>query len=1370
MLALALCGVCVHFLHAYQVQRNAHTFLALAELAERDGEGEEALIYLSKYIDLVPDDPAVRERFALALEEFTPPSKWYREIAITVLQQLVTQMPERYDLRRRIARISTEMGRYDDAQYHLEILLQLLPDDGELEQLLGRCAEQKHDDARAVQWYERAVRHAPRQLENYVRLANLWRQRGEAKRGDEVMDAAVTVNAESARAYLVRGLYRAEYGAAEKAAADLERARRMAPDDADVLLAWGELVLARGQVEAARADFRLGLEKSPKHVRLYLALASLETRANRQHEAADVLRHGLDKCREQPALLQKLAEILLELDRVPEAREFIKRLRKRLPVAPLPDYLEGLALYRDGRWRDSARLLEGTRPRLLANRALLKNAEVTLGHCYGLLGDTDLQVTAYRRALALDPLWVPAHVGLADAFAAVGRTEEALVEYGTVAEAWPLARIGIIRLMLLQNFRRPPVLRRWNEIERLLGEAAQHLPDAVDVPLLRAEVLSAQARLDDARNLLTAEATRKPNEVKLVVALAALANQRGGRDAAAAVLDEAQKRLGDGVELRLARARLAPGAEGLDAGLEAFLPAEQIRLLRGLAEVHANRGEHAAAEQIWRQLAQRHPDDLMSRLALFDLALDRDDDEAMQEVLGEVRRVEGETGSLWRYGEAARHLSAARRAGDKQQLQKARVWLKDVLVQRPTWAQATLLAAQLDELEEMPDQAIEHYQRTIQLGLRLPRFVRRAVQLLYERRRYLEAEQILSRVQDLSAFAGDMSRLAAEISVQTRDYERAAQLARKAVAAGSTDPRDHIWLGQILWIVGQRDEAEVALKQAVRLAEKDPDVWVALVQFLTRNGERARAETVTRDAEAKLSATGDLLALAQCYETVGLAEQAEVQYRAATAAKPNDLLTLRGVASFYLRRGQVEKSEPYFRKMIDPALRAPAVEAAWARRGLALCLADGDYQQFQTALELIEGNLRERGPSVEDLGMKANLFSRRPSNRRQAIQLYEELLGRHVLSPEEQFQLAQLYEEANQWPRARERLLALLGQEPDNPHYRVYLAHYALSLLRRGEINEVKVWLSQLESLEPYSLRTVEIQLGLCKAVGQSEDAVAIMHAYAKQPGAELDVLAGLLDNLGLGKAAEELHRTHLAQSKRPESLLQLIHYTISQKRLADALALCERAWQVCPPEQAARASVAALRADKPSDAQFRRVEEWLYAAIQKAPQSLFYLLRLAELRDLQGRYTDVEAVYRQILDKDKNNGVALNNLAWFLSQRLGQHAQALELVNRAIELHGPAAELLDTRGVIHTAAGNGPAAVRDLQEALAQKSDPAVAYRLAVVHYKARNLPAALDALRQAQAGGLTEEMLHGLERPGYFQLLAELGDTRKAPVARKP
>jgi tetratricopeptide (TPR) repeat protein len=1397
LVLIALLGVGVHLLHGYQVKRNASSLLRQAERAEEAGDIGPALDYLGRYLAFAPDDTDALTRYGHLLEEQAKRTRSARTLsrAYFTFDQVLRRDASRRQVRRHVVDLAMGLERYADARQHLGVLLQESPANAELEELLGRCEESDKAYGRAAEWYGKAIQHAPHKLDNYVRLAQLYRQHlDQPARAEQVLGSMIKANGQSFQARLVRARYRLDPKDLKPqslalAAEDVAEAQKLAPDDAEVIRVGAEVAQAQGRWDEARRLLRRGLDLYPKHVPTYLTLVSLELKDGKAQAAEDCIVQGLKEVPEQGDLLYTWASVLLQQGQGAKAEEVVARLRQ-LNYAPLlVDLLQARLLGSRGEWGEARQILERIRPRLTATPELIREVAWLLGQSQEHLGNADEALLAHKEALALDPTSVPARIGAANAFVALGRLDEALVNYRQAVglrHAPPETRTVLARVLIVRNMRLPPGERNWKEVREELARAAQERPDAVEVPLLQAQVLVLEdpGRLAPARELLEQARDRRPDQVELWVALVDLAEREGKPAAAVRLLEEAQQRpkLVGRVELRLARIRLLagrppaearPALDELERGLGQTAPSDREALERELAEAYFRVGATAEAERLWNQLAAEQPRNLGLRMWLFDRAVSSGKDTDLGQLVREIRQLEGEGGSFWRYAEANRLVRQALQektpATDRERLLRAaQTGLDETAKLRPTWFAVPALRAQIDEHEQHRDKAVEDYREAVRLGDRRPAVVQRLVQLLLEQRRFAEADQAMRKLvaEDQAVLSAGLGKYATGTLLRSHNPEAALQLALRSIPPDSKNYLDHLWLGQTLWMLGKEADAKQAFLRARALAPDKPETWVALVHFLAGTNQKQEATALIDAARGKLPADQLPLALGHCYEALGQAEDAEKQYAAALSAHPHEATILAEVALFYLRLDQPQKTEPLLRQMLEPAAKASAVERGWARRTLAGVLAGGrDQGQHQEALALIEQNLRDGTDAEVDKRAKAVVLAGRPRHRKEAIQLLEDLAWKGPLAPDEQFLLAQLYEADGHWHKAQVQMSTLLGSpEGKRP---AYLAYYVRRLLQRGEAPAAGPWLAELEKADPQALRTLELKARVLKARGEDAEAVAVLKELAHKKPADTGSVAMLLDRLSqepdakdsYRKAAEEAYLQSVAQERKPEGLLAFAEFLGRQRRLAEALDRCEEAMQKGPTAPALAVAVGALRAGPAAEEQQARVQRWLREALDKAPDSAALRVPLADLYDLQGRYPEAAAVYRQILQRNERHLLALNNLAWLLAFQDGKAPEALTFINRAIEIAGPSPELLDTHAVVALANGNSEVAIAELQEAVAAAPTATKYLHLAQAYGAARNRTAAVENVRKAQAAGLDTGHLHPFDRKVYEQLRGDLG-----------
>jgi tetratricopeptide (TPR) repeat protein len=1485
-------GGSLHFVHGAQVKRNSSSFKVRAETALSQKKLSEAVKYLQRYLVFNPTDIESLIKLADALEAIsTAPRQQVR--VYFALDKVIRMEPARNDVRRRLATIAMLIGRFSDAHEHLELLLTSSPDDPELQHQMARCCEMRGDYRAADGWYKKAIDNAPTQIESYVGLAYL-RRRHLNRTADEVepfLRDMVGKNNESFSAYLAHARYHRDFGSTadedtlQTISNDVQKARELAPDELDVLLAAADLSLVKASLAQSKRDLdtaaserdqarqllKRSIELYSEKPQPYQAIVALERALGQSENALEYVQRGLATLSEETsppafaALQWILADLLIDRDDLGEANRLIAELQKSstASLATLT-YLEARVSFKKREWNKAATKLEEVRPLLERTPDLLKQAELMLGRCYGRLLDYDRQLAAYRRASKVDPLWVLPSLEAAVALEEQGRLNEALAAYQKLLKIGEV-RVRVARLLLSRARRAKEVEPDWAEVEKAIDEAEAVVPDSLEIPLLRAEVLIARNQLDAARKLLTDQLDNHPDHVLFWVALAEV---EGLTDPSRVfgIFQQAENRLGDRVELRLARAAYWARQGGDDAKLHlaklaesiaGFASEDEARLLRGLAVAHLQINDTLGSLRLWRQLAESQSDNLHASVAWFDLATQAEDEQEMEAALEYIRKIEGDAGPLSSFARASRLVRRAPKAGGEQRLAEARSLLVRLAGRRPNWPAVPRLLAQIDELEAHRSDAVEHYQRAVQLGERTPAVLRRLVELLYLQQRYAEANQVIQTLENQAGLPDDLQIVASALSAQVNDLDRAIALAQQSVQAHPENYRNHLWLGQLLSVTGQRQKqrgqaeesaasmqgAERALRDAVKLGDAVPDAWISLVGFLAANGEKEQAAAIIEQARLKLSADSAPLALAQCYEIIGDKDRAEEQYNAAIDAQPDNAAILRSIATFYLRFGLSQKAELPLQRLLEPASKATEAERTWARRALAVALATrGDRDE---SLKLIEQNL-QAGRTPEDLRTKANIAAQSSSRRlrQQAISALEELITRHTPGAQDRYLLAELYEADGDRAKARAQMRDLVASNEPSP---VYVAGYVRKLIRDGIIADAEVWVSRLEKVEPQSFRTVTTKARLLGAKGNkkeaaqlvksyieradiepgartlneawqlltdnkledavqlldmhvqggddeptglvlskcrqliaqnaTEEASRVLKAYLQNLGAEAGIAilrvrtaATLLEEIGEASGAEEMYRKFVALSQKAETMLVLVTFLARQGRIDDALDLCEKAWERCAPASVAAASVAVLRGATPNSQQIARVEGWLQSAVQKNASEPSLLLALADLRDRQGRFEEAEAIYRQILGLDNRNAVALNNLAWLLAKKGAKGgAEAVVLINTAIDIAGLAAELRDTRASAYAAIGQYDKAALEFMEAIdvtpvASKAIASRYFRLADACLRAQSrdssskTPRPAEALAQANKAGLSIDKLHPLERKAYEELVAKM------------
>ncbi len=1273
----------------------------------------------------------------------------------------------------------------------------------------AEAAQREGDFQQAVRYLTRTVELSRRKVRAFALLAELLRyELDRPEEADHWIDAMAARNPKSVQAHFLRGQYLLEQGLIDEAAACADRIEALAGGSREEMLLRLRCAAARGRYAQGRQyGWRL-VEKYPEDAQGYFALADLELRAGRRKVAVGWLRQGARLSRGHRELTGQLAALLLDEGNIQEAQQLARSLSRGPRQSPAADYLQARIEYRRENWPAAARGFEQARKRYARQPELLGRLDYWLAHCYGRMGHVERQLEAYRRLLEADGNNLPVRREYAAALATDGRVEQALDQYRLLtadSAAGTTCWLERARLGILVNLREKPKQRDWSEVAEALDHVAQESPERVEVPILRAEVLIGQDHPEEARKRLADARRAHPRQPSLWTASISLERRLGNPGAALTMLKEAEDRLPDGVELRLARADQVVQAEGtagapslhpLAEDVEAFSPAEKVALWDRLARYAFRLGDDLQAEKLARRVTATDASSPRMRLLLLDVLLKTDRVAEMPDVLHEIEATEGQ-GADWHWGRAVYLRRLAQQSPQQQRLLREALDHARAAVQaRPSAARVVLLAAQLHDQLGKREKAVAEYLRAVELGDRRLTTVNRAIQLLYAQNRFAEADGLLRRIQEVGPLVPQLQRRASDVANRVGDSQRALALARKA-AADSHDYQDHLWLGQLLGILAVRAEeagkeeetgrlrreAEASLRQATELAPATPAPWIALVAATFRWHGVEKAEEVLASIENAAGEGNAALLQAQCNEAIGRAAEATRLCQAALRTGGNDPSVVVWAAGFYLRQGAAREASEQLTRLVSPPFPLADSTRRWARRELAAILAgSGRFADRRRALRLVEENLTPGRTDFNDQYAKAQILLADPqaARRDEGRQMLEQLIDDGwEPPPADRFRLAQAYMRDGQWDRARGHLAAAREKDPENPKL---LAAQIAVLRKLDREDEADALLEELERIAPKSFDTVRLRAGRLVETGNTPAAIRLWKAYLADAGAEpaepdtrrrlvadgLQETALALRSAESGPAAELLAyalklRRELA-GRQPAERIRLARLLAAMGRMDEAIRTAEASWKEVPA--GALAAVLAGLASEPSASRkdLERIRAIATAARKAHPGDLALLAAESGICVDQQRYDEAEALLRRTLAEHGPVVAAQNNLAVLLALRGKDLDEASRLIREAIETAGPVATLLDSRATVRRARGEYHGALADVGAAIADSPQPVFYFHKALLHQALDQPQAAAEALAQARRRGLSAASLNPMERPAYEEL-ARKGEAPAEP-----
>ncbi len=1433
----------VFLLHRFQVNRNAGSLAKMARLRLAEGKNDEALSLFARYVSFRPEDDKAYGEFArLVLERAESPMANRGDIAraYSVLETAVRKTPDDDELRRRLAAFEMRIGRFVDARQHLQILRERLPTDTtsstkpaaddavadgtaapldrtEIELMLARAqaGTGNFEEAAAIasgligfdlakKSFDPKKQAAPDSTEAFILLAAILEEKfKDPATANALLEQLVKANATDPKAWLAISSWHRQRGDLAAAKKDVAQAEAIAPKDVNVILAAFDLAMAEKDMARAAETIRRGLEVAPDDERMVRGSAVLAMQEQAPEKAIEILDKALDATPGRPTLLLMLGDAQLQANRLPALDTTIAQLKTAIGnSSPVVGLLEARALVAQGKWLQAKSRLEAVRPLVAGSDELTRQVDLYLGQCYERLGQFDEQLEANRRVLTDDPTSLAARVGAASALLAAGKSDEAIEEFELVARAIPKDRLPgipqlwspLLQLRVAAQMKRPVADRDWSAVDELL-ELLQQSPgiSSSQMALLRADILVRKEEAEAAIDLLEDATKADPKDPQLWAALATLRLQGQAPSQARDVIARVPPEIADAPNMLLAAAQIAARepAEGAVKELADIegralkLPADQsARVLSALASLQLGLGRVDEAERLWTTIADKSPDDLRVRIALYELARERGDTAKTKSRADDLSAVAGPTSPQARLAQAGTLVLGVREsqkkktsagegaieldANERRDLDEARNLLIEAENDRPGWHQIQQLFAEIDGLRGDMPAAIDHLQRAVRMGPANPAVVRQLVALLYASNRLDEAQQALARLgpDGLEGF----ERITAEMEMRSGKFDDAVALAERSVSKDSKNPRDLLWLGQLLSRSGKNDRATDVLERAVEAAPEQTETWLTLFSHQLASGSRKPAENTLDRAADRLTEPARQLVLAQGYEMLGRFPDAEREYRDAVKASPGDLTASRSLAAFLVRRGRLNPARDELRGIIDAKADDPNSRGIqrWARRTLAQLTAEsGGYRGVEQAVALVERNAGSDGKlSPEDVSLLVSMLAGRPepASWRRAAKLLETLSASQPLSAAQRLQLAQLRERAGRWEECRNDLVSLVAA-PNTPP-----ALYALlveKLIEHGELSTARTWLTKLRTLAPDAPATLALDAKL--AMAENDRPTAVAAARKLMPSgpvpleqvAQLRDIARLMEDLGFPKAADKILNEYAGRSL--DGIVARAEFLGRQKRVGEALDLLETAWNRLPLERVLQAALTVIRGkgDRPTPEMTSRLDQWFKKALREDPDSVVLSLLQAELREIQGRSDEVESLYRELLTRKDlaptQTAIVANNLAFHLA-RPDTAEEAIKLIDSAIAELGPHPDLLDTRGVVRLASGDTRRGIADLEEASLSPS-PVKLLHLALAQAEDKQTLAARRSLEQAKKRGLDPLLLSPADRARLERVEAAIG-----------
>jgi tetratricopeptide (TPR) repeat protein len=621
-------------------------------------------------------------------------------------------------------------------------------------------------------------------------------------------------------------------------------------------------------------------------------------------------------------------------------------------------------------------------------------------------------------------------------------------------------------------------------------------------------------------------------------------------------------------------------------------------------------------------------------------------------------------------------------------------------------------------------------------------------------------------------------------------YSKAIGYYRRAIEAAPADHRAYEGLGQFYTSRGDIDRAIQTWQRGLKEVAPESEcigLNLNLSDALIQQGRLADAESVLKtldravtmlDPKARLSLQrlvdlrrAKLLLLRGRYDeavrlVADLAAGKELIQGAggmAAAHATYEAWMVLGASHAGLKHWDQALDAYQQAALLEPHEPAPRLAAARACETAARL--DSAIVSYQQALAIV--NAAKPTPEAQRQAIYERLAALLDRQKRTAEADRYRTLGKEQMAESTRLTLQGVGQAIRDGKLAEALAIAQRGVEsrPNDPW-----VHVALGLARRANKDNAKA-IDAYRQAVAVSKGDPQVQMVVAELLLQgnvpSEAAEAekllgdLMKKCDPRQEAQLCQTVGdIYQWTGQYAAAERWYRRLVKIA--PDGYERLAMSLAKQGRTQDAVTLCDEAAKTDKSARPARRLAGVLVSGQATAEDLKRAEPLLQKALQNYKDDIVLMANVANVRVIEGRPDEAIELYRQIVQRQPRSPEMLNNLASLLSEgpEPEKRKEAMEYIEQAIELSGPQADWLDTKGLILVYDGKAEQAVGLLKQAAsAPRPDPRSSFHLAIAYARLGDTEKARAALKQARAGDLDHQLLTKMDRQQLADLEKKVG-----------
>lgn len=1268
---------------------------------------DEAATQLGNYLAVRKDDAEILMMYADAQLKRRPISRGNIQQTIAAYRQVSRLDASNAEVVKILTDIYLEMGAYSEARAKAEEFLVSAQDLqinlNLIRSLLGlrdfRLAYQKlvliveqHPDF--IPAYELLAVYSGRYPEHFKQTAQYWYEK------------AVQANPDSANAYIIGASWYSRNNMKADAEKKLDRAVELKTDDEAIRLRLAQELIIAGRHDQAKTILEEIQKKSPGNVDLWKTKALLAMSLKDKNQMGAVADEALNNLGYNSwDFLTIACDLFINAGNYEQAEKTVSQL------STLEDSRAQVLYYKG--------LIENQKSNKTAAIKYLREAidlgyktpraRIILAGAYAETGDLTSGIQQLRALISDVPDNFDALLSLAkllaqndDPSGAAEKAMNALQLNPASAEAvllYTQSRMKILSAMgvskdspewvaleeKLQSFGESNTAQeniilsqlkiavRRNDIEKastINKKLNADYPDSVSAHLGDVEILLYEGKTDEAEKILTDLINKYPDESEPVIYMVQILYSKDK-------IEDCYNMIKKAIETT------KQGRHKLQLGIF-------------FADIARLAGKESEAFGIVSSIDQQFPDSIAVKRKLLAFEQTRKDPQKTEQLIEQIKKIEGENGWQWKY-EKAKQLYLSDLSINYSEIVKL---LKEAIATEPTAKEPQLMIGALYAQKGDLLAAISIYRQSLNRWPNDPQVIAPLAASLYRANEFEQAEQLLKQAAQMRIKTPAMEKLEMHSLMMSGNRQAVSDMLNEAIKADPNDKDSRLSLALLYMRDGNFEKSQEMLDTLKSQQENSFVVDTAQIELLVRQGLKDKAFQACDVLVDKYKTGQAYMIRGRNYLLTGDVNTAGKDFTKAVEIEPQNEEAWMLLAGYYETIGTKDK----VLETINNAIKALPNSGRILKKAIYIYGASDNIENQNYAGQLIENAVKANPEDVELKIIQARFLISKsnPVSLQQAQTILEKLTDDYPNLTQGWLMLSQV--------------CLMLGNAEKSAYYAekglVYspsdkelLLIKAKALLITSPFSAVKIF----ENLNIANPNDVQIIMPLAEAqiqTGNAAQAVKLLEESLKFVASK-DIrnikmmLASALEMDNKSEQAKEIFGQLASESDDQTLLYTRVRLLIKQKKWYDLSELVSQ-WTLKDKEKiGASLSIARQLMGMDDINAHKTAEEILIKLNAIDTKNLEVLGSLGIVYQMNGKFAQSAQMYQEILNIQPDNIVALNNLAWIVSEQQGKYADALKLATDGLAKYPDYEELLDTRGVIYFRMGEFDKAVEDFLKSL---------------------------------------------------------------------